>query len=258
MPASYPGAVKTFTSKANGDQIQASHVTDLQDEVTALEDGLLNGTAPINSSRITAPAAQVTNCTVTNLTVTNFAFPANSTLTNLNVTGGSTFSGANFSSNVNIVGDSSIAGDLFVVKRPPSARVSQSATVQFANNTETCLNFNTQTSVYPTSMHSTTTNSSRLTAPSSGMYLVSGHVLWNTFSSAGMRQVVIYKNDATIIAADTRPAGVANALWHSIATVYPLNSGDWVTLRVVQDSGSTGSIIATSEGGQQFTLTKVR
>lgn len=239
--AQYPNAVISFATKSAGDTIQPSHINTMQDEITAVEDGLLNGTAPINSSRITAPSAQITNCTISSLTVTALTFPTNSTLTNVSITG-----------------DSSIAGDLYVAKRPPSARVSQSATVQFANNTETCLSFDGQTSVYPASMHSTTTNSSRLTAPSSGMYLISGHVLWNTFSSVGLRQVVVYKNDATVIAADTRPASVANAIWQSIATVYPLGASEWVTLRVLQTSGSTGSVIATSEGGQQFTLTKVR
>ena len=240
--AQYPSAVISFTTKNAGDTIQPSHVNTIQDEITALEDGLLNGTAPVNSSRITAPSAQLGNCTNTAL----------------NVTGGSTFSGANFSSNVNVVGDSSITGDLYVAKRPPSARVFQSATVQLANNVETCLNFNQQTSVYPASMHSTSVNSSRLTAPSSGMYLVSGHVLWQGFSSAGVRQVVIYKNDTTIIAGHTNPAGTAVPQWQSIATVYPLGANDWVTFRVVQDSGSTGSLVTTQEGGQQFTLTKVR
>ena len=68
--AQYPSAVKTFTTKSAGDVIQPSHIGDLQDEVTAIEDGLLNGTAAINSSRITAPSAQVTNSTATNLSVT--------------------------------------------------------------------------------------------------------------------------------------------------------------------------------------------
>lgn len=57
--ATYPGAVKSFTTKNAGDTIQPSHVNDLQDEVNAIEDGILNGTAPVNSSRITAPALQI-------------------------------------------------------------------------------------------------------------------------------------------------------------------------------------------------------
>ena len=64
MAASYPTSVKVFTTKSTADVVQAAHVNDLQDEVNAIEAGLLNGTAPLNSS--------------------------NSTVANLSVTGGST------------------------------------------------------------------------------------------------------------------------------------------------------------------------
>jgi hypothetical protein len=66
--ASFPGAVKTFTTKNPDDTIQPSHIDDLQDEVNAIEDGYLNGSARLNSS--------------------------NSTLRALSVTAGSTFAGA--------------------------------------------------------------------------------------------------------------------------------------------------------------------
>lgn len=39
--AQFPSAVKTFTTKNAGDTIQPSHLNDLQDEVSAIEDGLL-------------------------------------------------------------------------------------------------------------------------------------------------------------------------------------------------------------------------
>jgi hypothetical protein len=39
--ASYPTSVKSFTTKATNDVVQASHVNDLQDEVTAVQTGLL-------------------------------------------------------------------------------------------------------------------------------------------------------------------------------------------------------------------------
>jgi hypothetical protein len=41
MPASYPTSVKTYTTKNNGDSIQAAHVNELQDEVTAIETDLI-------------------------------------------------------------------------------------------------------------------------------------------------------------------------------------------------------------------------
>ena len=95
--AQYPSAVISFTSKNSGDVIQPSHINTMQDEITAIEDGLLNGTAPLNSSRITAPASQITASTVTNLTATNSTATnlsaTNSTTTNLSVTN-STVSGS--------------------------------------------------------------------------------------------------------------------------------------------------------------------
>lgn len=41
--ASYPTSVKVFTTKTTGETIAAAHVNDLQDEVVAIEQGLLNG-----------------------------------------------------------------------------------------------------------------------------------------------------------------------------------------------------------------------
>lgn len=47
MAASYPSSVKSFTTKVDGagNTISASHVNDLQAEVTAMEGGLINGVA---------------------------------------------------------------------------------------------------------------------------------------------------------------------------------------------------------------------
>ena len=61
MAASYPGAVKTFTTKSAGQTIQPADVNDLQDEVNAIESGLLNGTAPVTSSNATVNALQVSS-----------------------------------------------------------------------------------------------------------------------------------------------------------------------------------------------------
>ena len=43
MAASYPSSAKTFTTKSNGGTIDASHINDLQEEVTAIEQDLLDG-----------------------------------------------------------------------------------------------------------------------------------------------------------------------------------------------------------------------
>jgi hypothetical protein len=45
MPASYPNSVKIFTTKTTGQTILASHINEPQDEITAIEQGLLQGLA---------------------------------------------------------------------------------------------------------------------------------------------------------------------------------------------------------------------
>ena len=82
MGASYPTTVKTFTTRSAGQTIQPSHINDLQDEITAIEAGLVSGAAPLNSS--------------------------NSTLATLSVIGGSTLA------TLQVSGNSTIAGTLTV------------------------------------------------------------------------------------------------------------------------------------------------
>ncbi len=43
MSASYPSSAKSFTTKLSGDTVQAAHVNDLQEEVRAVEVGLISG-----------------------------------------------------------------------------------------------------------------------------------------------------------------------------------------------------------------------
>jgi hypothetical protein len=51
--ASFPTSVKTFAARSAGQTIGSAHVNDLQDEVNAIEDGLINGTAPISIASLT-------------------------------------------------------------------------------------------------------------------------------------------------------------------------------------------------------------
>lgn len=60
--ASFPTAVKSFTTKASGDKVQAAHVNDLQDEVTAIEQDLVNGMSRVRlgASTLTIASDAVT------------------------------------------------------------------------------------------------------------------------------------------------------------------------------------------------------
>jgi len=57
--ADFPTTVFAPATRSNGQTIDASHVNNLQAEVTAIEDGYLNATAPLNSSGSTVATLSV-------------------------------------------------------------------------------------------------------------------------------------------------------------------------------------------------------
>jgi hypothetical protein len=81
MPANYPNSVPTFTNKSAGQVIGSAHINQLQDEVAAIGAGLLQGTAPLNSS---------------NSTLANLSVPGNSSLSGNLAVGGNLSLTGNF------------------------------------------------------------------------------------------------------------------------------------------------------------------
>lgn len=174
MP-SYPDSVKSFVSKASGQNIDPAHVNDIQDEVNAIEAGLRNGTAPVNSS--------------------------GSTVARLQVNGGSTLAGA-----LNVTGGSTIttlqaAASTFSVRpvtpSPDAVRVN-STDVGFANNTTGALTWTAdQTFITNSSMHSTGTNPERLTPQSTGIYMFVVNVSPNSAIAASTGNVLTTLEDSS-------------------------------------------------------------
>lgn len=219
MPASYPNAVKTYTTKSDGagNRIQADHVNALQDEVTAIEDGLLNGTAPVNSSRITAPASQITNSTVTNATITN-ATITNCTVANL------TFSSP---------------GD--------AVRVALAADLQIADATPVEVSWVTQVWAVGSTLHSTATNPTRFKAPSSGLYSLHAFAQFGDAASSRENMVTLIKNSTTVLA-HSRVRGSSGGPAISVSAIeYMASTTDYVEVRV-QHSGSTSRVLSTMAG----------
>jgi hypothetical protein len=203
--ASYPTSVKTFTTKNPGDKIASADVNDLQAEVNAIEAGLLNGTANLNSSA--------------------------STLASLSVTGGST-----------LTGDVVMAGTLSATARA-KVSVTHTGTQGVANAVQTGLSWDT-TSVDPAGMHSTSVNSSRLTfRASAGWYLVGCSVRWEDVSTGGVRDAFIYLNDVTRVLGDEKDNPVAANKFHSVSGMVQVTSTtDYVTVQMLHTTGSTGSV----------------
>lgn len=220
--ASFPNAVKSFTTKNIGDVVQPADINDLQDEVNAIEAGYINGTAPLNA--------------------------ANSTLANLSVSGGSTFAGnvtlnGALSASNSTVTNLTISGTL-TLSALPHCILRNAATQSIGDGAWTGMSFDTEDEDVG-AMHSTASNSSRVTITSTGIYRLTATVYFNA-NSSGLRGLRFAKNDVTLLptaafAQGISVNGVGNGMCISALHRFS-TSGDWVTAQAFQNSGGNLNI----------------
>ena len=139
---------------------------------------------------------------------------------------------------------------------PDGCRVYNSANLTIHNNTDTPLTFNSER--YDNGgLHSTSVNTSRLTAVKTGTYLITGHVEWSSSSpSIGAREIKIYLNHATVIA-DEQIAAITTSLvvtTQSIATLYHLTATNYVELVVSHNQGVSLVIDAVPNYSPEFAM----
>jgi len=108
------------------------------------------------------------------------------------------------------------------------------------------------------SLHSTTTNTSRLTAPVKGLYSVTGSVGISA-DTGGKRELYIYKNGALVQTESALPLLNGNATYMGISTLVAMNAADYVELEVYQGSGNTLTAFGCSTNGAcpRFTMSFV-
>lgn len=173
-------------------------------------------------------------------------------------------SSASTVASLSVIGDSTLA-TLYVTTPPPHARVNASTALQLANGTHTPVSFNVDRFLSVTSMHSTTTNPTRLIAPSSGVYLMTGDVACSTIPGANESVLLaqIRLNGTTLLA--RQAFSLANSSQtnqrQNVATIYNLAANDYVELVMFQNSGSSGSVIvgtSTDASTPEFSLVKIR
>lgn len=140
----------------------------------------------------------------------------------------------------------------------PSARVYNDANISIDHNTLTALTFNTER--YDTaSFHSTSSNTSRLTAPTAGLYIIGGSAQF-AVNATGRRRVSIRLNGTTEIAVQ-EPAVDADAAinWSAaLSTSYELAASDYVELLVFQTSGGALNVAAQNNHSPEFWISRVR
>lgn len=136
----------------------------------------------------------------------------------------------------------------------PSCRLYSSAAVTIAHNTQTDVAWANEDHDN-VGMHSTTTNTDRITIPEAGAYCFGAHLIW-TSNAVGDRALRISLNDASpISSANTllntlEPANAATTTKLSIAGVQELAAGDILRVSAFQDSTGNLDILGQSSGYQ--------
>lgn len=123
---------------------------------------------------------------------------------------------------------------------PPQARVSKAA-MSCANNAFTTVTFDTE--LYDSAtIHSTSLNTSRLTAPADGLYTIGTYIVIP--SGTGTRAVNISHSVAGTIAADERAAVSGGPTIITFTTEYHLTAGQYAEVAVFQNSGGALNVAA--------------
>lgn len=145
-----------------------------------------------------------------------------------------------------------VAGTDYTVGGQPNSLAYQAGSAQsIPNNSYTAISFDTN--AYDVgSVHSTSVNPTRFTAPSTGLYILSCSI--QIFPNATGQRVLLWKkNGATDLAYSIAPATASsggNILPNTV--VQQLTAGDYVEIFVYQDSGgalSLGNSLSTCAAG---------
>jgi hypothetical protein len=145
--------------------------------------------------------------------------------------------------NFGFITDSSTAGG-------PGCRVYNSGAITIANNTTTALTFDTER--YDTdAMHSTSSNTSRITATTAGKYMIGGCVRFVS-NSTGARYLFVVLNGTTNIVASSMAADANHYPDLNVSTVYDLAANDYIELAVNQSSGGNLDVSVNGNTSPEF------
>jgi hypothetical protein len=141
-----------------------------------------------------------------------------------------------------------LQGDLPITTSPPQARVYRDSNQSIPSGTPTAITFN-QESYDNCGAHSTSADTSRLTAPIAGVYEIVGQFLFDS-TGGGDRSGSIRLNGTTDIAllgtiGFTYAAAISQRI--SGSTQYRLEAGDYVELVASQATGAGRNVVASGE-----------
>lgn len=142
---------------------------------------------------------------------------------------------------------------LWIPQKFVGARVYNSANITLTTSVVTLMTYNSERWDND-SIHSTVSNTGRLTCQTDGYYLIDGHLRWAT-NSTGQRTLNIKLNGTTFIASASFDA-TAGSLPTSIgaATLYYLVVGDYVEMFAFQNTGGNLDIASFGNYSPEFAM----
>lgn len=136
-------------------------------------------------------------------------------------------------------------------------RLTNSGNISIPNNTFTALTFDNEIDDTG-ALHSTSSNPSRITFPVAGRYNFAASIRFQE-SASGYRLIGIYVNGSTPIAADGRVpvpgAGIQTDM--GVSGTKTFAAGDYIEVKLFQDSGSALNCLAFTEFTPVFTAVRV-
>jgi len=136
-----------------------------------------------------------------------------------------------------------------------SARVFNSAAQAILNSTGTVILFDSER--YDTdTIHSTSTNTGRLTATTAGKYLIT-MTLGMTSNATGRRQLSLLLNGATNIGIVEWDTNQNSTTYSVVTTIYDLAATDYVEVVMFQSSGVTLNTIQAGDFSPEFMMHKL-
>ncbi len=136
------------------------------------------------------------------------------------------------------------------------ARVFNNANISIPNNAATFLTFNSER-FDNDNIHDIAVNTDRLTVRTAGIYVISGSVRWAA-NATGFRLLRIHLQAINqSLASSVHLNAGAVITDQTISTIYELVVGDFVQLRVQQNSGGALNIEVASQYSPEFSMVKV-
>lgn len=164
-------------------------------------------------------------------------------------------------SHVNNLQDAVVAIETFIgaggLSLSQGVRVFNSAALTIGTGAWTTLTFNSE-SYDAFGMHSTSSNTGRLTAQRAGVYGIFGSLQFSPSAGGTIRGLRFLVNGSVSVIMDLRsPNGATTTVNFGISAFYPLAAGDYVEMQVYQDSGGNLNVDRVSAYSPEFGMQQV-